>query len=403
MKLTRKITEDIIYVGGEDRKIHLFEHHIPIRKGVTYNSYLILDEKTALMDTADQDISRQFIENVEGELKGKKLDYLIIHHREPDHCYNINEILLRHPETKLVGNRKTFLFLHQFFPSLDTTGKEIVVKEGDVLNLGKHSLKFYRAPRVHWPEVRMSFEEKEGLLFTADAFGTFDTFDGRLYADEFDFDNEILDSARKYYTNIVGKYGPSVLALFKKLPRDKVNRILPLHGPLYRTKETRGKRIEKYSLWASYTPEKKGVRIYYSTRYGDNREAAQALAIKLNEKGIKNIHIFDVSEMDIPERISKAFEYSNLVFIANTYNAGLFLEMENLINDLIHQNIQKRTITLIQNGTWAPTAAKVRKDKLSIVKTFQFTATEVTIKSAPNEDTRKQLDQVAEEIVLSRN
>ena len=402
MNLSRKIRDDILYVGGEDRKIKLFEHTLPIHKGVTYNSYLLLDEKTALRDTADQDISRQFIENVEESLKGRKLDYLIIHHREPDHCYNIKEILLRHPATKLVGNRKTFLLLHQFFPLLNTKDKEILVKEGDTLTLGKHVLKFIRAPMVHWPEVRMSFDETDGLLFTADAFGRFNTLDGRLFTDEFDFEKEILSSARKYYVNIVGKYGPSVLALFKKLPLDEIKRILPLHGPIYRMKADRRKRMEKYQLWASYTPEKKGVAIFYSTRYGDNKEAAEYLARKLNESGVHNLSIYDVSEAEKPTRIAKAFEFSNLVFICNTYNTGLFPERESLLHDRINLSLQKRVITLIQNGTWAPTALKQRKDKLSTVKTFSFTPTEVTIKSSPDQKTAEELVKVKDEIIESR-
>lgn len=401
MKLTRNITNDIVYVGGEDPRITLFENTLPIHKGVTYNSYLILDEKTALRDTADQDVSRQFIENVEGALNGRKLDYLIIHHREPDHCYNIGEILLRHPETKLVGNRKTFLFLHQFFPLLNTQGKEIVVKEKDTLSLGKHILRFFMAPMVHWPEVRMSFEETEGLLFTADAFGSFDTLDGRLYADQFDFEKDLAKASRTYYTNIVGKYGPSVLALFKKLPLDKVNRILPLHGPIYRTKETRKRIIDLYTLWANYTPERKGVRICYSTSYGNRRNAAYYLARKLNELGINNLSVYDVSLTDKTERVAKAFEYSNIVFRANTYNASLFPERNSLIDDRIGRNVHNRTISLVQNGTWAVTASNLIKNKLSTVKGIVFTPTEVTIKSARNGQDALLLDQRAKEIVES--
>ncbi len=396
MKNIRKITEDLYYVGGNDRKIRLFENILPIHNGVSYNSYLFLDEKTCLMDTADQDISRQFLENVVAALSGRELDYLVIHHMEPDHCYNIGEIMLRYPNVKLVGNIQTFKYLHNFFPNLNTEGKEIVVKDKDTLSLGKHILRFYLTPLVHWPEVMMSQDETDGLLFTADAFGTFGALNGHLFDDEINLDKDWLDEARLYYTNIVGKYGLQVQNAFKKLPIASTKMILPLHGPVFR--RNLGYAIEKYQTWSTYTPEEKGVLIVYGTMYGDSENTAEILACKLAEKGVKDIKVYDVSTSDKDQLVSQAFRVSNIVLIAPTYNADIFPGIEEFIQDLERMNLQKRTFTLIQNGTWAPLSSKLMKDKLSAFKGLSFTNTELTIHSALNDNDENILDQIALEI-----
>lgn len=396
MNNIRKITSDLYYVGGNDRKIRLFENILPIHNGVSYNSYLFLDEKTCLMDTADQDISRQFLENVTAALNGRNLDYLVIHHMEPDHCYNIGEILLRYPDVKLVGNMQTFKYLHNFFPSLKTEGKEVLVKDKDTLSLGKHVLRFYLTPLVHWPEVMMSQDETDGLLFTADAFGTFGALNGHLFDDEIDLDKTWLDEARMYYSNIVGKYGPQVQNAFKKLPISTTKMILPLHGPIFRS--NLGYAIEKYQKWSTYTPEDKGVMIVYGTMYGDSENAAEVLAGKLADLSIKGIEVFDISNCERDKLVSEAFRLSNLVLIAPTYNASIFPGIDEFIQDLARMNLQKRTFTLIQNGTWAPLSNKLMKDKLSVLKDISFTNTELTIHSALNDEDETILNQIAQEI-----
>lgn len=396
MYCTRKILDDLYYVGGSDRKITKFENILDIEHGVSYNSYLFLDEKTCLLDTADQSISRLFLENVTHTLGDRTLDYLVIHHMEPDHCYNINEILLRYPNAKLVGNAQIFKFLHNFFPTLNTEGKEIVVKEGDILDLGKHKLHFYFTPMVHWPEVMMSFDETDDLLFTADAFGTFGALNGKLFNDECDFEKEYLDDARMYYTNIVGKYGVQVQNAFKKLPVDKTKMVLPLHGPVWR--ENFGWYLNKYQLWSTYTPEDKGVIIVYGSMYGDNENAAEILGGMLAEKGVKDLHIYDASITPVDKLVSEAFRVSNIVLIAPTYNMTIYPAIENYINDFMRMGLQNRTFTLIQNGSWAPNALSLMKTKLSTQKTFTFTPTELTITSSLNETSRQTLASVADEI-----
>lgn len=396
MQNTRKITDDLYYVGGNDRKIRMFENILPISHGVSYNSYLFLDEKTCLMDTIDQDVSRLFLENVTYALKGRELDYLVIHHMEPDHCYNINEILLRYPNCKLVGNIQTFRYLKNFFPNLNTEGKEIIVKEGDVLDLGKHKLKFFMTPLVHWPEVMMSFDSTDGLLFTADAFGSFRALDGYLFNDEIDPDTMWLDEARIYYTNIVGKYGVQVLNAFKKLPVKDTKMILPLHGVIWRNNLEYV--LGKYQTWASYAYEKKGVMIVYGSMYGNSMNAAEILATRLSENGVRNIEVFDVSATDKDLLVSEAFRLSNIVLISPTYNATMFPGIEEFINDITRMNLQGRTFTLIQNGTWAPQSTRLMKEKLAAMKNLTFTPSELTINSALKDADLETMDKVVNEI-----
>jgi flavorubredoxin len=399
MNCATKIWDDLYYVGGSDRRIRKFENILPIHHGVSYNSYLFLDEKTCLMDTADQSISRLFLENVTSVLGTRKLDYLVIHHMEPDHCYNITEILLRYPEVQLVGNAQTFKMLHNFFPELDTQGKEIVVKDGDTLSLGKRKLHFYLTPMVHWPEVMMTFEETQGLLFTADAFGTFNALDGNLYADEVRYDRNFLDMARMYYTNIVGKYGQSVQQAFSKLPIDKVTMLLSLHGPIWR--KDLGYIIDKYQKWSTYTPEEKGVIIIYATMYGDTENAADILARYLSSQGITNIKEYDASYTDEDWLVSESFRVSNIVIISPTYNMTIHPDIDTYLSGMMRMALAKRTFTLIQAGSWCPSSLCLMKAKMACQKTFTYTPSELTILSGVKPCDVTSLETIAGEIKKS--
>ncbi len=397
MKNIRKVTEDVIYVGADDRKIDLFEGHLPISYGVSYNSYLITDEKTCLMDTADSSVTRQFIENVQGALDGRKLDYLVVLHMEPDHCYNIEQIVLRHPECQVVGNEKTFDFIANFFPNLDLEGKKVVVSEGDVLDLGKHKLKFIFAPMVHWPEVMIAYDVTSQLLFSADAFGMFGALDGNLFADNVDFDRDHLDEARRYYTNIVGKYGMQVLSLFKKVEGVPLKMILPLHGYIWR--DNFSYILNKYTLWASYTPEVKSVLIVYGTMYGDNACVANTLANKLSENGVKDIRVYDASVVSSSVLLSDSFKYSNIVIISPTYNMTIYPDIEEYLTDILRMGLRNRKISIIENGSWAPNVKNLIKAKIENSKLpFEFLKTELTVRSSLKEEDEKILNQMALEI-----
>ena len=397
MKNIRKVTEDVIYVGADDRKLDLFEGHLPISYGVSYNSYLITDEKTCLMDTADSSVTRQFIENVQGALDGRKLDYLVVLHMEPDHCYNIEQIVLRHPECQVVGNEKTFDFIANFFPDLDLEGKKVVVSEGDVLDLGKHKLKFIFAPMVHWPEVMIAYDVTSQLLFSADAFGMFGALDGNLFADNVDFDRDHLDEARRYYTNIVGKYGMQVLSLFKKVEGVPLKMILPLHGYIWR--DNFSYILNKYTLWASYTPEVKSVLIVYGTMYGDNACVANTLANKLSENGIKDIRVYDASVVSSSVLLSDSFKYSNIVIISPTYNMTIYPDIEEYLTDILRMGLRNRKISIIENGSWAPNVKNLIKAKIENSKLpFEFLKTELTVRSSLKEEDEKILNQMALEI-----
>ena len=391
------ITTDIKYAGVNDHEIDLFEGHLPISYGVSYNSYLITDEKTCLMDTADSSVTRQFIENVQGALDGKKLDYLVVLHMEPDHCYNIEQIVLRHPECQVVGNEKTFDFMANFFPNLDLEGKKVVVSEGDVLDLGKHKLKFIFAPMVHWPEVMIAYDVTSQLLFSADAFGMFGALDGNLFADNVDFDRDHLDEARRYYTNIVGKYGMQVLSLFKKVEGVPLKMILPLHGYIWR--DNFSYILNKYTLWASYTPEVKSVLIVYGTMYGDNACVANTLANKLSENGVKDIRVYDASVVSSSVLLSDSFKYSNIVIISPTYNMTIYPDIEEYLTDILRMGLRNRKISIIENGSCAPNVKNLIKVKIENSKLpFEFLKTELTVRSSLKEEDEKILNQMALEI-----
>ena len=398
MYCTRNVSDSVVWVGASDRRLALFENLFPIPRGVSYNSYLILDEKTALLDTTDASVTRQYLENVSHSLNGKPLDYLIINHMEPDHCANIAELLLRYPHLTLVGNAKTFAFVSQFY-DLDLTGRTLTVKEGDTLCLGSHTLHFFLAPMVHWPEVMVTYEETEQILFSADAFGSFGALNGHLFADEVNFDRDWLDDARRYYCNIVGKYGIQVQAALKKLSALSIRTICPLHGPVWR--ENLEYLLSKYDLWSRYVPEDNAVAIFYASMYGDTENAANILAAGLAEGGIKNIALYDVSVTDVSGLIAEAFRCSHLVFAAPTYNNGVYPAMYNFLHDMGALSLQNRTIGLIENGTWGPVSAKQMQQLFSEMKQMNVLEPVVTVKSSVKEDSLAALCALKDRILAS--
>ena len=396
MYQTRNVTEEIVWVGASDRRLALFENIFPIPRGVSYNSYVLLDEKTVLLDTVDASVAGQFFENLEHVLADRTLDYLVVNHMEPDHCAMIADIVRRYPDVKVVGNAKTFGMMKQFFGT-DYAEHAIVVKEGDTLATGAHTLHFVMAPMVHWPEAMVTYDDKDKVLFSADGFGTFGALNGNIFADEVDFDRDWLDDARRYYTNIVGKYGASVQALLKKAAGLEIAVICPLHGPIWR--ENLGYILEKYQKWSTYEAEEKAVVIMYASMYGDTASAADALAGALSERGIRKIAVYDVSNTHVSELISEIFRASHLVFAAPTYNGGIYPVMENLLSDMKALAVQKKTVALMENGTWAAMAAKQMREKLSELKEVTVLDTQVTIKSAMLADQRAELEAFADAIV----
>ncbi len=396
MYCTRNVSDSVVWVGASDRRLALFENLFPIPRGVSYNSYLILDEKTALLDTTDASVTRQYLENVSHSLNGKPLDYLIINHMEPDHCANIAELLLRYPHLTLVGNAKTFAFVSQFY-DLDLTGRTLTVKEGDTLCLGSHTLHFFLAPMVHWPEVMVTYEETEQILFSADAFGSFGALNGHLFADEVNFDRDWLDDARRYYCNIVGKYGIQVQAALKKLSALSIRTICPLHGPVWR--ENLEYLLSKYDLWSRYVPEDNAVAIFYASMYGDTENAANILAAGLAEGGIKNIALYDVSVTDVSVLIAEAFRCSHLVLACSTYNGGIYPPMENLLADMKALSVKKRTVAVMDNGTWAPSAGKQMIKMLEEMKDMTILDMQLSIKSTLKQERAEELAAFAQQIV----
>lgn len=394
----RKVTEDIVWVGASDRRLALFENIFPIPRGVSYNSYVLLDEKTVLLDTVDASVAGQFFENLEHVLDGRKLDYLIVNHMEPDHCAMIGDLVRRYPEVQVVGNTKTFGMIKQFFGT-DFAERAVTVKEGDTLATGAHTLHFVMAPMVHWPEVMVTYDEKDKVLFAADGFGTFGALNGNIFADEVDFDRDWLDDARRYYTNIVGKYGASVQALLKKASGLDIAVICPLHGPIWR--ENLGYILEKYQKWSTYEAEDQAVVILYATMYGNTASAADALAGRLAAKGVKKIAVYDVSNTHVSELISEIFRASHVVFAAPTYNGGIYPVMENLLADMKALAVQNKTVALMENGTWAPMTAKQMREKLAELKNVTILDAQITIKSAMAPEQERQLEALADAIVAS--
>lgn len=392
----RNVTDEIVWVGASNRKLTLFENIFPIPRGVSYNAYLLLDEKTVLLDTVDSSVGGQFFENVEFALGERDLDYLVVDHMEPDHCALIEDIVRRYPKVQIVGNTKTFVMLEQFFGT-DFSERSVVVKEGDTLSAGKHTLHFIMAPMVHWPEAMVTYDETDKVLFSADGFGTFGALNGNVFADEVDFERDWLDDARRYYTNIVGKYGNSVQALMKKAQALDIQMICPLHGPIWR--ENLAYILEKYQRWSTYEAEEKAVVIMYASMYGNTAAAADALAGCLAEKGVKKIAVYDVSNTHVSDLIGEIFRASHLVFAAPTYNGGIYPVMENLFSDMKALAVQKKTVALLENGTWAASTAKQMREKLAEMKDMTVLDTQVTIKSALHSGQRAELETLAEAII----
>lgn len=400
MHSTRKVKDDLIYVGGSDRRLSRFENLFPIPKGVSYNSYVLLDEKTVLFDTADESISRQYIENVVHALNGRPLDYMVVQHMEPDHCAMIDDMLRRYPEAKMVCSAKAVGMYAQFYGT-DVAARALVVKEGDKLSTGEHTLHFVMAPMVHWPEVMVTYDEKDKILFSADAFGSFGALAGNIFDDEITFDTTWMNDARRYYTNIVGKYGVQVQALLKKAASLDIEMICPLHGPIWR--KDLGLLLEKYQKWSTYEPEDKTVMIAYATMYGNTENAANVLAGMLADKGVKNIAMYDVSETDVSELVAESFRCSHLVLAAPTYNSGIQPKMEAYLSDIKALNLQNRTVAVIDNGTWAATAGKQMIGTLEGMKNMTILENTVSIKSALAENQLGALEALADELAKQVN
>ncbi len=381
------ITDSILYVGVDDKTLDLFESQYIIPNGVSYNSYVILDEKVTVMDTVDARATDEWLSNLETALAGRDVDYLVVSHMEPDHASNIKNLMDKYPNLKVVGNAKTFAMIPQFF-DVDISDRTVSVKEGDTLCLGKHTLQFFMAPMVHWPEVMVTYEQTEKILFSADGFGKF----GALDADE-----AWTCEARRYYFNIVGKYGAQVQALLKKAATLDIQMICPLHGPIL--KEDLGYYIGKYDIWSKYEPEDEGVFIAYASIHGNTAKAAKKLAEMLEEKGAKRVAIADLSRDDMAEAVEDAFRHSKLVVASSTYDGGLFPCMEDFLAHLKAKNYQKRTVAMMENGSWAPIAAKKMREYFEGMKAIEICEPVVTIKSTMKDDTLKVMEELAKELV----
>ena len=396
----RKITDNLIYLGCSDRRLQLFESAYPIPDGVSYNSYLLKDEKNVLFDTVDKLCACQFFKNLEGALEGKTLDYLIVQHMEPDHAALISEVKRRYPEVKIVCTAKAKDMINQFF-NFDIDSCVMIVKEGDVLNTGKHELTFVQAPMVHWPEVMVTFDKTTGTLFSADAFGSFGAINGNLFDNEVNWERDYLDEARRYYTNIVGKYGMQVQMLLKKASGLDIKMICPLHGLII--KENIGLFVEKYNKWSLYEAEEKGVLLAYSSVYGGTEAAVELIAAKLADKGVKNIKMYDVSFTHHSKVLAESFKYSHIVLATTTYNCGIFESMKAFIDSLVAHNLQNRKFVIIQNGSWMPTCGMTIKAELEKLKGTEILTDVFNIKSTLKEENLVDLDNVVITIEKSLN
>lgn len=395
MQNVHRLSEDIYWIGANDRRLHLFENIFPVPRGISYNSYVIMDEKTVLLDTVDKAVSEQFFENLNGVLQGRTLDYLVVNHMEPDHGAMIARLMEHFPDLKIIGNVKTFQFINQFF-HLDVDGRAIVVKENDTFQSGTHTLRFITAPMVHWPEVMVTYDETEKILFSADAFGTFGALPGNIFSDELNFEKDWIEDARRYYANIVGKYGNMVQTLLKKASALDIQMIAPLHGPVWRGNLLYI--LDKYSKWSSYEPEEKAVVIIYASMYGNTENAAEILAGRLADKGVKNIAVYDVSGTHISALIAEVFRASHLVLAAPTYNGAVYPLMDNFLNDMKAVNVRNRTAALIENGTWAPVSAGMMRAKLEELKNITVLENSISIRSELKPEQEQQLEQLAEEL-----
>ena len=398
MSCVRKVTEDLYWVGANDKRTHLFENIHPIERGVSYNSYLLMDKKKVLFDTVDWSVCREFLKNVEEVLDGAPLDYLVINHMEPDHAASMEEVLLRYPKCKVISNEKSFMFMHQF--GFNVEGRKEEVKEGDTKCFGAHTVTFVAAPMVHWPEAMVTFDTTNGVLFSADAFGTFGSLDGKLFNDEVNFDRDWIDDARRYFCNIVGKYGPFVQHLLKKAATVPITMFCPLHGPVWRT--DLGYYIDKHDKWSRYEPEEKGVLIVYASMYGNTEAAAQELASTLCEKGMTNVVVYDVSKTHVSELVAEAFKYSHIVLASVTYNLNIYPVMYDFLHHLKGLNFQKRTFGLIENGTWAIKSGSLMKEYIEEnLKECMVLGAQVSVNSAVDESNKAEFTSLADSIIES--
>lgn len=398
MYTSRKINDDVYYIGASDRRLELFENVFPVPKGVSYNSFIVIDDKTLLLDTVDISVVNIFLENVKHVLKDRPLDYLVINHIEPDHAAAIDDLITLYPEMKIVGSSKTCKMIEQFF-NTDISNRFISVKDGDTISTGKHTFNFFTAAMVHWPEVIVSYDSFDKILYSADAFGTFGALNGNLFADEYKFESEWLFDARLYYTNIVGKYGSMVQQLLKKAEKLEIEKIFPLHGPLWR--ENINWFIEKYKEWSSYTPEEKAVMIAYGSIYGGTENACNILAGLLADAGIKNIAVYDTSKTHPSVIVAESFRCSHLIFASATYNAGIFINMEIALTDIKAHNIQNRTVAFMQNGTWLPASGNLMTELFNSMKNITIISPQVNIKSTVSADSYEQIKELADNIIKS--
>ena len=397
MYSVREVANKVYWIGASDRRIERFENMFPLENGVAYNSYLILDEKTAILDTVDSSVSAQYLENVAHLLNGRQLDYLVINHMEPDHCANIEALVKRYPAVRVVGNAMTFRFFSQYY-SLDIAANRLEVREGEELSLGETMLRFYMAPMVHWPEVMMTFEVSRGILFSADAFGAFGALSGNLFADEVDFENLYLDETRRYYANIVGRFGPQAQAALAKLQGEDIRMISPLHGPLWR--KNLGYILEKYDRWTRYEPEKKGVALFYASMYGNTENAMAALSDKLGKRGVLDMRMYDVSKTHASYIIADIWKYSHFAVGSPTYNMAVYYPVDILLHELAALNLQNRKAVVIGNHTWASAALKGITQRLADMKNIEVLGT-LDIRSALKPADEPRLDALADTLAAS--
>lgn len=379
MQNITNVTDDILAIGASDHRLSRFENIFPLPNGVSYNNYIILDEKTVLMDTSDLSVADQFLENLKYALNGRKLDILVVQHVEPDHASMIGEVVREYPDLAVYCSKQAWMMIGEFFPNLPVK-THVEIKEGDTLCTGKHTLHFVAAPLVHWPEVMVSYDDASKTLFSADAFGTFGAVEGSVFADQHDFEREFLDEARRYYANIVGKFGPQVQTLLKKASTLEISTICPLHGPIWR--ENIGWFIDKYQKWSSYEPETDDVAVIYSSLYGHTASAAQTAATQIAAKSGKRVAVYDASETDCSYLISEVWRCRKIVIFCPTYNMGIYPKMENFLNDCIALNVQNRTFAVAENGTWAPVAGKLVRAKLASLKNSRILEEGLTIHGA---------------------
>lgn len=398
MSCVRKVTEDLYWVGANDKRLHLFENIHPIPRGVSYNSYLLMDEKKVLFDTVDWAGCREFLKNVKEVLNGADLDYLVVNHMEPDHAASVEEILIRYPNCKVISNEKAFMFMHQF--GFNVEGRKDEVKEGDIRCFGKHTVTFVSAPMVHWPEAMVTFDTTNGVLFSADAFGSFGSLDGKLFADEVNFDRDWIDDARRYFCNIVGKYGPFVQHLLEKAKTVPIKMFCPLHGPVWR--EDLGYYIDKHDKWSRYEPEEKGVLIVYASMYGNTEAAAQNMASTLCRKGMTNVAVYDVSNTHVSQLVAEAFKYSHIVLASVTYNLQIYPVMYDFLHHLKVLNFQKRTFGIIENGTWAIKSGSLMKEFIEKeLKECLVLGSQVSVNSSANESNEPEFEALADALIAS--